>query len=393
MILRYRFYRLLEPLFKLCSWLRLRAEKRSWESATPENDAAKRIRARNAIAAGKIFVSNRYSEAVFNAFPSAVFSINRRVRWPSKYPKSDHNYVRLAADLDGWLVENKNSGATLTGDAILEFLREKSLSQSIGPAKDAAKLSVIVPVWNNGTYLLGKCLPSLQLNDAWAGKMEVLIVDDGSDDEVTLGVLQFLEEFDARIKVEHLECRSGSASRPRNIGLENSEAEFVTFLDPDNAISPGGYDKMLKIATANSSVDVVSGYQLKIGTRYGETARNSYGPFDIKIDDTRRVFFERGSFPTVSTQAAVIRREFLRECNIRFADGAIGQDTIFGWEVALRARAVIFTAKAWVLYFCERRGSITNRPSSENYKKRVLKDLAVYGFLTRFDLWEPYTRG
>lgn len=393
MILRYRFYRPLEPLFKLFSRLRLVLEKRSWEAATCEVDATQTVHARNAVTAGRSFVSHRYNEAVFNAVPSAVFNINRRVRWPSNFVKSDCNYLRLASEFDGWLLGKKNSGAALTSDAVSNFLREKSTSQSDWPPKHAAKLTVIVPVCNNGTYLLGKCLPSLQLNDTWNSAIEVLIVDDGSDDEVTLGVLRFLEETDPRIKVKYLESRSGSASRPRNIGLEQAETEFVTYLDPDNAISPGGYDKLLKIAMSDNSVDFVSGYQLKVGRHYGETARNSYGPFSIKIDNTRGAFFEAGKFPTVSTQAAVLRRDFLQKYKIRFADGAIGQDTIFGWEAALRARAMTFTAQAWVLYFYERRGSITNRPFKENYKKRALKDLALYGFLTRFGLWEPYTRG
>lgn len=393
MILRYRFYRPLEPLFKLCSRVRLRIEKRTWESATREKDVTLLAHARNAIVAGKPPVSHRYNEAVFNAVPSAVFNINRRVRWPSNFVKSDCNYLRLASEFDGWLLGKKNSGAALTSDAVSNFLREKSTSQSDWPPKHAAKLTVIVPVCNNGTYLLGKCLPSLQLNDTWNSAIEVLIVDDGSDDEVTLGVLRFLEETDPRIKVIYLDRRSGSASRPRNIGLEQAETEFITYLDPDNAISPEGYDKLLKIAMSNNAVDFVSGYQLKVGTQYGETARNCYGPFDTKVDSARQSFFENGKFPTVSTQAAVLRRDYLQKHKIRFAEGAIGQDTIFGWEAALRARAMIFSAQAWVLYFYERHGSITNRPFKENYKKRALKDLAVYGFLTRFGLWEPYTRG
>lgn len=53
-------------------------------------------------------------------------------------------------------------------------------------------LTIVVPVYNNGRHLEGKCFRSLQRSSIF-DRMEILLVDDGSTDETTLQVVQDLE--------------------------------------------------------------------------------------------------------------------------------------------------------------------------------------------------------
>lgn len=50
---------------------------------------------------------------------------------------------------------------------------------------DRKEIAVIIPIYNNGRYLQGRCFRSL-LRSSVFDKMQIYLIDDGSDDEETL---------------------------------------------------------------------------------------------------------------------------------------------------------------------------------------------------------------
>lgn len=254
------------------------------------------------------------------------------------------------------------------------------------------ELSVIVPVHNNGRYLETKCIPSLMRNRSWS-RMEVLLIDDGSTDAQTLNVLARLERM-PNVRVERFDDGgSGSASRPRNHGMDIAQGDLVTFLDPDNEISEAGYDVLLDLyrecATSDKPVDFASGYQVKVSHKNTITGRHALGG-DNFVKSPREVFFEAGKFPVVSTQAAVISRAFLRENNLRYVERAAGQDTLFGWEVLARAKSVVFTDRAHLIYYAERDGSVTNSVDIRYFEKCMIMESAQVDTLRKLNLLDLY---
>lgn len=92
------------------------------------------------------------------------------------------------------------------------------------------KLSIIIPYYK--TYketkeLLDVLIP--QLRD----DIEVLIIDDGCHEKR----LDELIKGHDNIRIWHLSKNSGTASKPRNIGLDNAKGEYITFIDSDDMIS------------------------------------------------------------------------------------------------------------------------------------------------------------
>lgn len=123
-------------------------------------------------------------------------------------------------------------------------------------------LSVIVPVYNNASFLITKCLPSIFSNKRWQ-EFELILVDDGSTDGVTLSVLEDLKNTYSNVVVIRNDGNgSGSASRPRNQGIEKASAKLISFLDPDNEICLGGYDRLLEKFDNNQDVDFISGFHV-----------------------------------------------------------------------------------------------------------------------------------
>lgn len=245
------------------------------------------------------------------------------------------------------------------------------------------QLSVIIPVYNNGQFLISKAIPSLRLNESWQN-MEVILVDDGSDTS-TVDICRTLASENSNIKFfSFMDGGSGSASRPRNKGIELSNCELITFLDPDNEISPYGYDRLLdhwKVHKAsNPSVEFVSGYQVKVSSWQGNTGRHSHGQPEL-ITDFHEHFLSKGIFPVISTQCAVISRDLLQRENLRFVEKAVGQDTLFGWELIFKARAGVFVDDAYLLYYADRSDSVTNAVGAKYFSRVLVNEVAKEKFL------------
>lgn len=91
-------------------------------------------------------------------------------------------------------------------------------------------ISIIIPVYNGERTLL-RCVSSVLAQTE--GDYELIVVDDGSKDATS----RICDDFvDARVKVLHKE--NGGVSSARNMGLDNAQGEFVTFIDADDFVSP-----------------------------------------------------------------------------------------------------------------------------------------------------------
>lgn len=93
-------------------------------------------------------------------------------------------------------------------------------------------ISVIVPVYNVEQYL-PKCLDSL-LAQTWKN-LEIILVNDGSPDN-SWAIMQDYAARDSRVHIFRKE--NGGVSSARNFGLDRMQGEYVSFVDPDDWVSP-----------------------------------------------------------------------------------------------------------------------------------------------------------
>lgn len=255
-------------------------------------------------------------------------------------------------------------------------------------------ISVIVPVYNNAQFLISKCIPSLQRNKIWP-EMEVLLIDDGSTDKDTLQTLEYLDSIYSNIKVKfNHDNGSGSASRPRNQGIDLAKAPIVTFLDPDNEIAPGAYDLLTNLYyKANSSsyeaVDFISGFHVKVSEDVKTIGKHTSNELSV-IKDFKKGYFDKGRFPVIATQSAVISKKLLNDNNIRFVEGSAGQDTLFGWELIANSQCGGFNGEAYIIYYADRSDSITNVVDIDYFNKKLILEHQQVNFLKKNGLFESY---
>jgi glycosyltransferase involved in cell wall biosynthesis len=125
-------------------------------------------------------------------------------------------------------------------------------------------VSVVVPAHNSGRYIAAAVRSALEVS---APDVEVLVIDDGSTDQ-TVAEVRAID--DPRVTVISI-AASGGPSRPRNIGIRQARAPYVSFLDSDDLLKAG------KLAASVAALD-----------RY-PSAGFAFGDYE-KMDEDGNVF-------------------------------------------------------------------------------------------------------
>ena len=105
--------------------------------------------------------------------------------------------------------------------------------------KKDALISIIVPVYNTGEYLY-KCLDSI-LNSTYHN-LEIILINDGSDDPITNKILDTYAKKDERISYYYK--NNEGIAKSRNFGLDRIKGECVMFADSDDFIDVDMIQKM-----------------------------------------------------------------------------------------------------------------------------------------------------
>ena len=114
-------------------------------------------------------------------------------------------------------------------------------------------IDVITTVYNTPINDLEKCFNSIKnqtLKD-W----KTIIIDDGSNPEIKSWLDTWCEK---NSKFEVIHIKNGGVSNARNLGLELSKNDYVTFCDSDDTFSKNFLEEALNIMKAND-VDIVMG--------------------------------------------------------------------------------------------------------------------------------------
>lgn len=111
-------------------------------------------------------------------------------------------------------------------------------------------VSVVMPCHNDGAYL-HKAVDSA-LNQTFTA-LEVLVVDDGSDDEATCAALAGLK--DSRVRLLHTD-HAGPA-QARNAAIREARGRYILPLDADDWISPEYVARAVEVLDSRPEVGVV----------------------------------------------------------------------------------------------------------------------------------------
>ncbi|SEH00328.1 Glycosyltransferase involved in cell wall bisynthesis [Nonomuraea solani] len=199
-----------------------------------------------------------------------------------------------------------------------------------GSDDDAVDVSVVIPVHNCRAYL-DRCLTSALVQRV---KKEIVVVDDGSTDGSAELLDLYAAYHKASVKVVHIDA-SGSAGRPRNIGIEHATGRYVFFCDADDHLGPEALERMVAVADGNDS-DIVLGKIVGHGRR-APMSMFQHGADRVELGDST-VYNSLSCFK-------LFRRELLERHRIRFGEGMlVGEDILFTVHAYCHAKGISVVA-------------------------------------------------
>lgn len=202
-------------------------------------------------------------------------------------------------------------------------------------------LSVIIPVYNAEKYL-GRCIESVlcQVSD----DAEILLIDDGSTDQSPT-ICDAYAFRDKRVRVFHK--KNAGVSEARNTGIDEAKGTYIFFMDSDDYISDGYFEKILP-----SEVDLVVTNYVAF---WEDNNRQLSGKFDTILYNSRKAFLEDFHlyFATVFNfpWGKLYKRGIIQKNRIRFRkDIAVSEDVIFNVEYYNLCDTFFVCADAKVMY-------------------------------------------
>lgn len=216
-------------------------------------------------------------------------------------------------------------------------------------------ISVIIPVYNVSKYL-SRCINSVRTQ---AHVKEILLIDDGSTDDS--GILcDAYAAMEPLVKVLHKE--NAGLSSARNAGLDLAQGEYVAFVDSDDFLEPGAYEKLLSCAQRHEAdlvcagrSDLIGGIGDKTLGLCPETEETITGP-----EFVARMFTWQG------VDSAAWDKLYKRSLfdGLRYPEGKICEDVPVTYRAALKANKVALLPEPVYVYY-HRPGSITTAPVSQ----------------------------
>jgi glycosyltransferase involved in cell wall biosynthesis len=210
-------------------------------------------------------------------------------------------------------------------------------------------LSVVIPCYNHGQYIREtlQSLASQTFKD-----FETIVVDDGSDEQLTSNILEELQN--AGIKV--LRQEKSNVATALNLGIRAGRGRYVCCIGADDIVNPTYFEKCLSLLESNLGVAFV--YSLV--KTFGDEDRIWFTePFDL------RVLLEYNYI----CAAAMFRKTAWEEV------GGFDQrmDGYEDWDFWLRVGKAGFRGEliSETLFNYRRHGTTLNLRSDRKYKKLI----------------------
>lgn len=223
-------------------------------------------------------------------------------------------------------------------------------------------ISVIVPVYNTQKYLK-RCIDSIK-NQTYSN-LQILLIDDGSTDE-SPQICDEYKKIDNRIKVIH-KVNSGPGDS-RNIGIDESEGELISFVDSDDWIPLNLYEESIKYFNT-LDVDVVQ-YDRELVKQYKNI--NIKENADVKVLENNQILEDYLYVGARESQYSMCNKIFKKSLfdNVRFPEDVKHEDIITLYNVLSNAKKLAKSNEIGYYYF-------QNQTSRTN-GKLVKKDFDIY---------------
>lgn len=242
--------------------------------------------------------------------------------------------------------------------------KEKILSQ-IEEYEQGELISIIVPVYNVENYLR-QCLDSI-MSQTYQN-FECLLINDGSPDNSADICREYVEK-DSRFR--YFEKENGGVSSARNLGIERSKGQYITFIDSDDWVESDYLEVLYKSLIdekADVAVSTYKQFNMDDNNYYVHSYQRGYDrkvfTNEELIDSLPLLYGYDSTYNFVSCK--LITRNLLEYIRFNLSTD-YGEDMEFWSKVFLIAKKIVYVNKDTYIYR-------TNNDSSKHYEEENIRN-------------------
>jgi len=185
----------------------------------------------------------------------------------------------------------------------------------LGPPRRHPKLSVIIVNYNAG-HVISNCLGSCWFNPPREGGMEVIVVDNASDDGST-------ETLAVRDDIIFLRNRQNVGyAAANNQGVAVSRGEYLLLLNPDVEVGPGLFDALIAFLDETPDAAVVAPALVSPNGRLQESFRRFPNLFHL-LGNRRSLIYRWWPHNPFSRRGFYLDLPMDRPARVDFVAGAV----------------------------------------------------------------------
>ena len=240
------------------------------------------------------------------------------------------------------------------------------------------KVSVIVPVYNAEKYLR-RCLDSI-MNQTYKD-IQVVVINDGSKDNSDEVIKSYTNN---RFEIKYIYQQNQGPSVARNRGIDESEGEFISFVDADDYLEMNAIEIMM-MQQRKLDADIVIANHL----RHEKDKQVSYSVDLPEILDTNEgleALFRKKV--RVGCYGKIYRIKALKRNGLYFPTDRYGEDVYHLYKCMISNLKIAWLDKV-VYHVVDTEGSICN---SYNYKFVYMMDTLseIQDELIEEGLWKKH---
>ena len=214
-------------------------------------------------------------------------------------------------------------------------------------------LSVIIPIYN-GAKTIVRCLDSLVTIPDATTALEIIVINDGSQDE-TLEVVTDYQAQHPEQTISIISQTNQGQSAARNKGLEVARGAYVWFVDADDWVDSTAAAYLLSLIAMESYDMLCFGVRNVADEEeeeevLSEWLDSSAHDFDqLQCTDGRALLTQHNLSGGI--WAFLWRRSILEEHQARFREGLLHEDALFYWHYTAYAERVLLVPIVAYYYY------------------------------------------
>lgn len=230
---------------------------------------------------------------------------------------------------------------------------------------DYPLVSILIPSFNSEEYLantLNSCLNQSYKN------IEIIVVDDGSTDNSLAIAYEYVKKYSS-IKV-YFQKNIGAPSA-RNFAFENSNGEYIQYLDADDILDQEKIAMQIKKLKNEDEKSVIFG-----SCKMFETSIEESTPYLTSVcmnyDDPQKFLLDLwGSATMVLPHSWLVPRSIIKKVGSWNEQLLKNQDGVFFAKVVHQSSKVIFAEDSLVYYRTHNLNSVSRKKSSQSEASRL----------------------